>query len=81
MTLFDSMAQIVVAYNPLERHIIFSKMRSLPQSLEVMQRNSIPFSSYVSAWYPLVLISLKLDRVLFHLGAQRACEISIHKGR
>ena len=52
MTLFDSIAQIVVAYNTLERHIIFSKMRFLSQSLEVMQRNSFPFSLCVSAWYP-----------------------------
>ena len=77
MTLFDSIAQIVVEYNPLEIHINFSKMRFLPQSLEVMQRNSFPFSSCVSAWYPLALISLKLSRVRLPLGAYRAFVTSI----
>ena len=72
MTLFDSIACIMIKHNPLERHITFSKMRILSQSLEVMQRNSIPFSSCISAWYPLTYISLRLNRVLFPLGAQRA---------
>ena len=81
MTLFDSIAQIVAAYNPLEGHIIFSNMRFLSQSLEVMQRNSFPFSSCISTWYPLAFMYLKLDRVLFPLGASRAYETSIHKGR
>ena len=69
MTLFDPITQIVAASNSLEGHIIFSKMCFLPQSLEVMQRNYFTFSSCVFAWHPLAIISLKLDRVLFPLGA------------
>jgi hypothetical protein len=56
-TLLDSMIRIVVKYNPQDRHIRFSKMRFLPQPLEIIHKYLL---SILTIRFPIITVGTNI---------------------